>query len=216
MISKLISFPVLFLLGISTTVPPPNPPNQQSQSQQQQPYHPPINRDHDSIKFIGPHNWRSHYRHVRSIKTLLGNNSILDAIKTNYNITPILRDLESAHLDEDDFFETVMKREIAWNYADLNEFGLLRCEEMKFRRAMFPGYIELIPNGRRAAISVFSNSTEYKKLSQEAKDIQTKCLIRGLEKTGSSSTTVDEVTCKTKIPFCFADSWRQIWWKVEE
>ena len=145
------------------------------------------------------------------------NKSLLDAIKATYNIRPIVRDLDLSRMDDKEIFTVVMKREIAWSHPELNEFGLMRCEDLQFRNSPFAGYIELIPDGRRISIQKYDDSISYQRVSQAAKDLQSRCLIKALEKTPSPPVVATQPTnCKTQIPFCFSDSWRQIWWKVIE
>jgi hypothetical protein len=166
-----------------------------------------------SIKYIGPHNMANHFSQFEAHKST--QQSFLESLKAVYGIVPIMRDLNQAKLSEHELFEVLMKREIAWNYGDLNEFGLMDCGiDLKFNAGVVAGYIELIPDGRRIAIQKFKNIKEYRIAAQEAKEVQTKCLIKGLEKSGSSTEQLTQDTCKRKIPFCFSDSWGQIWWKV--
>lgn len=189
---------------------PPQQPQQQQQQQVQQQIASPA----DSLKYIGPHNIHDHYFKLRAFQKS-SHQSILDALKATYHITPIMRDLEISRLTDQEVFEALLKREIAWNYSDLNEFGLMRCEDLKFNSPHFAKYIELIPDGRRILIEKFDqNPSAYQIASQNAKDLQTQCLIKALEKTGSSA--APKGNCQTDIPFCFSDSWQQLWWKVAE
>lgn len=171
-------------------------------------------RNAESIKFIGSHNLPDHFFDLRWMAKST-NKSLLDAIKATYNIRPIVRDLDLSRMDDKEIFTLVMKREIAWSYPDMNQFGLMRCEDLKFRNSPFAGYIELVPDGRRISIQKYDDSVAYQRVSQAAKDLQSRCLIKALEKTPSSA-TAQPGNCKTQIPFCFSDSWRQIWWKVIE
>lgn len=180
----------------------PSPPSSQNHPQ----------RNAESIKFIGPHNLVDHYFDLRWMAKST-NKSLLDAIKATYNIKPIVRDLDLSRMDDKEIFTLVMKREIAWSHPDMNQFGLMRCEDLQFRNSPFAGYIELVPDGRRISIQKYDDSVAYKRVSQAAKDLQNRCLIKALEKTPS---TAQPGNCKTQIPFCFSDSWRQIWWKVVE
>lgn len=171
-------------------------------------------RNAESIKFIGPHNLPDHFFDLRWMAKS-NNKSLLDAIKATYNIRPIVRDLDLSRMDDKEIFTLVMKREIAWSYPDMNQFGLMRCEDLQFRNSPFAGYIELVPDGRRISIQKYDDSVAYQRVSQAAKDLQNRCLIKSLEKTPSAA-TAQPGNCKTQIPFCFSDSWRQIWWKVIE
>lgn len=192
----LFYFSILF--GVSTTTPPSSQPV----------------RNAESLKYIGPHNIHDHYFQLRALQ-LSSHISITEALKSLYNITPIMRDLDISRMNDQEVFDALIKREIAWNYSELNEFGLMRCEDLKFNSMHFAKYIELIPEGRRISIEKFDNPVAYQAVSKEAKDLQTKCLIKGLEKTGSSPQSTF-ANCKTGIPFCFSDSWQQIWRKVTE
>ena len=170
-------------------------------------------RNAESIKVIGPHNLPDHYFDLRWMAKST-HKSLLDAIKDTYKIRPIVRDLDLSHMDDKEIFTIVKKREIAWSHADMNQFGLMRCEDLQFRNSPFAGYIELVPDGRRISIQKFDDSVAYQKVSKASKDLQTRCLIKALEKTPSPTPIAGD--CKSQIPFCFSDSWRQIWWKVTE
>jgi hypothetical protein len=198
------------------------PPAQihQHHEQEQNSQHP--QRNAESIKFIGPHNIPDHYFDLRWMAKST-NKSLLDAIKDTYNIRPIVRDLDLSRMDDKEIFTVVMKREIAWSHPELNEFGLMRCEELKFRHSPFAGYIELVPDGRRISIHKFDDSVSYQRASQASKEFQNSCLMKALEKTktpspspASLASATQPGNCKTQIPFCFSDSWRQIWWKIIE
>lgn len=208
------------ILGVitSTTIQIPTdsemPPQMQIHPETTIKSPPTIERNNDSLKFIGPHNIHDHYFQLRSLQKS-SHLSIVDSIKSTYNIIPIMRDLNVAMLNDQEIFDALIKREIAWNYSDLNEFGLMRCEDLKFRFAHFAKYIELIPEGRRISIENYDKQSDYQVASQAVKDLQTKCLIKGLEKTGSPNST-NPINCQTGIPFCFSDSWKQIWWKHGE
>ena len=164
----------------------------------------------NNLRYIGPHNIHDTYIRIKFIQKE-SSLSVIEAIKSTYNIKPIVRDLNSIHND-DEIFETLIKREIAWNYPEYNEFGLLPCEQLKFNQPFgMSKYIELNADGYKVLIQKFSNSADYFKAAQSAKDLQTKCLIKSLEKGGGTS------TCEvSQIPFCFSDSWNQIWWKEGE
>lgn len=223
MINKVIYFGVLLLSGgvASQSNIHPHPRLQKHQHNQQ---HQKLNspqRNAESVKFIGPHNIHDHYFDLRwMLRTT--QKSVTDGIQSTYNFRPIMRDLQLSRMDDKELFTVIVKREIAWSYPDLNEFGLMRCEDLGFRNSPFASYIELIPDGRRISIQKFDDSVSYQKASQDAKDLQTRCLIKGLEKTPppppppSSQVKSAATNCKTQIPYCFSDSWRQIWWKVIE
>lgn len=161
-----------------------------------------------NLKYIGPHNIYETYDKVRSLHKSSGTTAI-DAVKSIYRIKPIVRDLNHIYSDYDTF-EALIKREIAWNYPEYNEFGLLSCEDLKFIQP-FPmsSYIELNMEGYRVSIQRISSLNDYEKTTRKAKDLQTNCLIKSLEKDGNGSSTC----VVNQIPFCFSDSWQQIWWK---
>lgn len=159
-----------------------------------------------NLKYIGPHNIHDTYTQVRSIQTS-SRVSIIDALISIYHISPITRDVNLVQSDGE-LFETFIKREIAWNYPEYNQFGLLPCEELKFAQPFDKtSYMELNTEGYKISIQKFSKSTDYFKAAQQAKDLQTQCLIKSLEKGGASTCSVSQ------IPFCFSDSWQQLWWK---
>ena len=161
----------------------------------------------DNLKYIGPHNIHDTYGEVRKFQKSR-RLSIIDAVKSIYHIKPITRELNLVHSD-DELFESLIKREIAWNYPEYNQFGLLPCEELKFSRPFdMANYLELNMEGYRISIQKISKTEDYLKAAKKAKDLQTKCLIKSLEK-GRSSSSCDV----DRIPFCFSDSWQQIWWK---
>lgn len=208
MISKFIIYSLVLLSSFSSTLSSSFSSNIRNEKQRSR-NDPPI-RDAESVKFIGPHNIHDHYFDLRwTLRTT--HKPLLDGIKSTYHFRPILRDLDLSRLDDKEIFSAVMKREIAWSYPDLNEFGLMRCEELYFNNAPLATYIELTTDGRRISIQKFENSAAYQKAAKDAKELQTKCLIKGLEKIQNPSKPVN---CKTQIPYCFSDSWRQIWWKV--
>lgn len=167
-----------------------------------------------SLLYIGPHNLHDHFLHMKSVaqKSASADHDILENIKSTYNIKPIKRDLEHLKLSNQDKFSTLIKREVAWSHPEYNEFGLLSCDDdLKFIQPLGPArYIELIPDGRRVLIQKYDHREDYQRAAQAAKELQTQCLIKTLEKSTRS-------TCNIKgIPFCFSDSWQQIWWKVTE
>lgn len=157
-----------------------------------------------NLKYIGPHNLHDTYTQVRSISSRA---SIMDALVSTYHIKPIVRDLNLAQRNGE-LFETLIKREIAWSYPEYNQFGLLHCEEMKFYQPFdSASYIELNTEDYRISIQRFTKSADYFKAAEQAKTLQTQCLIKSLEKGDPSSCSVSQ------IPFCFSDSWHQLWWK---
>ena len=146
----------------------------------------------DSLMYIGPHNIRDHYFSTNYLQKST-HQSIFDAIKSAYTVTPIKRDLECIQLSEHETFDIVIKREVAWTYPSLNEFGLLSCDsDLKFMAPIGPvSYIELIPDGRRIFIQKFDNQIKYQNSAQTAKDLQTNCLIKSLEKSSTGSSLVN-------------------------
>lgn len=171
----------------------------------------------ESLKYIGPHNLHKHFLHLqetsaaKSVRT-----DILGEIESNYQIKPIKRDLLNADLSNQELFSAIIKREVAWSYPQLNEFGLFTCDQdLKFSIPVGPAVqIELIPGGRKIFIQKFDDVKVYERESEKAKDLQTQCLIKALEKSTGSSR--NPLNCNKGIPFCFSDSWKQIWWKVPE
>lgn len=214
MINKVIYLGLILLSVTKCTRIPPPPTNNNNV---------PI-RNAESVKFIGPHNIHDHYFDLRWMLKTTNNKSIPDGIRSTYNFQPILRDLDLSIMNDKEIFTVVMKREIAWSHPDLNEFGLMRCEDLKFRNSPFAGYIELIPDGRRISIQKFDDAIAYQRVAQAAKELQSRCLMKGLEKTPPPLPPTQRPVqvaapaniCQTQIPFCFSDSWRQIWWKVIE
>lgn len=213
MINKVIYLALILVSNIKCARTPPAPPSSNNNI--------PI-RNAESVKYIGPHNIHDHYFDLRWMLKTTNNKSIADGIRATYNFRPILRDLDLSRLDDKEIFSVVMKREIAYSHPDLNEFGLMRCEDLKFRNSPFAGYIELVPDGRRISIQKFDDAIEYQRVAKASKDLQSRCLMKGLEKTPPPSpptqrpATAPANNCQTHIPFCFSDSWRQIWWKVIE
>ena len=194
MIAKFILFLALIICSLVSTTTPPPPTQVPPQK---------------TLMYIGPHNLHETFLKLRSIQQ--PNQTILDVFRSHYKVSPILRNLESINLSDEELFKVLVKREIAWNWADFNEFGLMTCEELKFLPAILSGYIEVIPNN---SFIIFvekfepDSLAEYIKTAEAAKVLQTKCLIKRLEKAGLP------ISCQYQIPFCFSDSWKQIWWKI--
>ena len=190
MINKFILLLTLIICSLESTTPPPSAPPK-------------------TLMYIGPNNLHETFSKLRSIQQ--PNQTILDIFRSHFKVAPILRNLESIKLGDEELFNVLVKREIAWNLADFNEFGLMTCEELKFLPAILSGYIEVIPNNPFIIfVEKFDPNSldEYIKTSEAAKVLQTKCLIKRLEKTGLPA------SCQTQIPFCFSDSWKQIWWRI--
>ena len=164
----------------------------------------------DNLRYIGPHNIRDTYMHIKFLQKA-SSISLIDALKSTYRIKPIVRDLNSV-TDDQEMFEILIKREIAWNYPDFNEFGLFPCEQLKLNPPYgFSKYLELNTDGYKVSIQKFTKVSDYFTAAEKAKELQTKCLIKSLEKGGGNfMCPVDQ------IPFCFSDNWQQIWWKVTE
>lgn len=162
------------------------------------------------LQSIGPTNLNERYIRVKQYQDS-AKKSFVDAVSSYYNFRPMLRSLQLNGMSDRDLFETLVKRELSWTFPEKNEFGLMRCEEdLLFKYPHQATFIELEPNGRRAAIQRIDNSNDYSQAVDSAKRLQWNCLMKGLEKsTGSPN------DCQTRIPLCFADNWQQIWWKDE-
>lgn len=173
----------------------------------------------NQLKFIGPGNLHENF--VELEKQKARQEDILQSVQAAFGVVPMTKDLDINHMSREDLFNILLKREIAWSYSDFNEFGLLSCEELGFNmvhKTTDPttdtereNKIELTSD-RNLHVIKYDNAAEYLKASVGAKDLQTKCLIKSLEKSPITST---QPTCTKDIPFCFTDTKMEVWFRVD-
>lgn len=162
---------------------------------------------HRDLSYVGPHNIHQEWMRLRQHKQLQ-NRSIQEAVQVTYDTVPIMRDLNSMKMSSERKFSLLVKRAIAWEHPELNEFGLMSCEELGF---VVDGKREIVDLGghRQVRVQQFRSNAEYQRASVAAKDLQTRSLIHALEK----SLAVPQ-SDTTHIPFCFSDIKSELWHAV--
>lgn len=154
-----------------------------------------------SVIYIGPDNLHERWSKLAKQKSIHGQEAVMVALETNYQVTPI-KVLLPTRLSDEQTFEVLVKRDLALNHPDNNQFGLLRCEDLMFNPTS--DSVDL-GNGHQVVVQRFSCKADYEKAAEDAKQLQTQRLIKSLEK--SSNTQL----C-TKIPFCFSDARQELWY----
>lgn len=154
-----------------------------------------------SVIYIGPDNLHERWSQMAQHKSIHGQEGVMAALQTTYQVTPIKVFLPSGLTDEQTF-EVLVKRDLGLNHPENNQFGLLSCEDLMFSPKC--DSVDL-GNGHEVVVQRFTSKADYEKAAEEAKQLQTQRLIKSLEKSSNHQ------LC-TKIPFCFSDARQELWY----